>query len=325
MTSCGTKEVVCVLKALSEDGELSLSDGRTIVRPDSPAKHGNVVRMSPDFRLVVLANRPGYPFMGVFSLIQFARLISVYFLFLSFFPRASERRVLLIVGVCQPFSHLHVFTSHLLIFTSAHLHICSSSRLSHLLTFSSSHLLIFTSSHLHILSCLLALLPSCSLALSFFSISLLKARGSANETAQNEVRSPKTGVKLRFHNFRGNPFARNEVRSPKTAVKLRFCSVRDNPLARNEVRSPKTGVKLRFHNFRGNPFARNEVRSPKTGVKLRFHNFRGNPFPRNEVRSPKTAVKLRFCNARNEVRSPKTAVNGKIAILQCPRQPFSTK
>ena len=27
-----------------------------------------------------------------------------------FFPRASERRVLLIVGVCQTFSHLHLFT-----------------------------------------------------------------------------------------------------------------------------------------------------------------------------------------------------------------------
>ena len=47
----------------------------------------------------------------------------------TFFPRASERRVLLIVGVCQTFSHLqiftsshpHTFTSHLQIFTSSHL------------------------------------------------------------------------------------------------------------------------------------------------------------------------------------------------------------
>ena len=30
--------------------------------------------------------------------------------FVCFFPRASERRVLLIVGVCQTFSHLHIFT-----------------------------------------------------------------------------------------------------------------------------------------------------------------------------------------------------------------------
>ena len=85
---------------------------------------------------------------------------------MCFFPRASERRVLPIVGVCISSSHLHTFSSshlliftpsltpshlhicsssHLLIFTSAHLHICSSS---HLL----SHLLIFTSAHLHICS-----------------------------------------------------------------------------------------------------------------------------------------------------------------------------
>ena len=91
----------------------------------------------------------------------------------QFFPRASERRVLPIVGVCISSSYLHTFShtfsfSHLLIFTSAHLqifsHICSSSDLlSHLLIFissshifshtcSSSHLLIFTSAHLHICS-----------------------------------------------------------------------------------------------------------------------------------------------------------------------------
>lgn len=51
-------------QALSEDGELSLSDGRTIVRPDSAIDRRDVVRMSSDFRLIVLANRPGYPFMG---------------------------------------------------------------------------------------------------------------------------------------------------------------------------------------------------------------------------------------------------------------------
>ena len=164
-------------------------------------------------------------------------------------------------GVCQPFSHLHVFTSslhifsssHLLIFTSAHLHIFSSSHLliftsshlhifsssqlliftsshphiltsshpriftsshlhifssshlhtltsshlhifssSHLLIFTSSHLLIFTSSHTLLPSCSLAFLLSCPLALSFFSISLLKARGSANETARNATLSHET-------------------------------------------------------------------------------------------------------------------------------------
>ena len=83
---------------------------------------------------------------------------------ISFFPRASERRVLLIVGSVK---HLHIFTSsHPHIFTSSRLHILTSS---HLHIFSSSHLYILTcshqSSHLPILSCPLALLSSCSLVL----------------------------------------------------------------------------------------------------------------------------------------------------------------
>ena len=173
------------------------------------------------------------------------------------FPRASERRVLPIVGVCKTSSHLHILSSshlliftsshlhifssshpliftsshlhilsssHLLIFTSSHLHIFSSSHLliftsSHLHIFSSSHLLIFTSSHppifssssrlhifshfshlltsshifssLHLLISHLLLLPSCPLALSFFSISFFEggSRGSGNETARNATLS----------------------------------------------------------------------------------------------------------------------------------------
>ena len=104
-----------------------------------------------------------------------------------FFPRASERRVLPIAGVCKTSSPLHIFpsshplivtpllftssrlhilsSSHPLVFTSSHLHILSSSHphmftaaclhiltSSHLHILSSSHPLIFTSSHLHILS-----------------------------------------------------------------------------------------------------------------------------------------------------------------------------
>ena len=145
-------------------------------------------------------------------------LVSEYGSYSIFFPRASERRVLLIVEVCH-----HILSSHLLIFISSHI-------------FSSSHLL--TSSHIfshlltssHIFSHL-SLLPSCPLAL--FSLLLfyfsLKARGSAQRGAT-----------------KCNPFARNEVRSSKTAVKLRFYTVRRNPFARNDVRSSKTEVKLRF-------------------------------------------------------------------------------
>ena len=138
----------------------------------------------------------------------------------DFFPSASERRVLPIVGVCISSSHLHILSSsHLLIFTSSHLHIFSSSHLliftsSHLHIFSSlhlltSHLLIFTSSHLHIFtpsdlhiltsshllllpSCPLALVPSCPLALSFLSISLLKAGAGAVPTRRHETQPFRT-------------------------------------------------------------------------------------------------------------------------------------
>jgi hypothetical protein len=123
-----------------------------------------------------------------------------------FSPRASERRVLLVVGSSHlhvtsssltsshphilASSHLLIFTSshlhicspsHLLIFTSSHLHICSSSHLlistfSHLRIFTSSHPRIFTSWHLRILtsSHLLILLLSCLLALYLFPVSLLR-------------------------------------------------------------------------------------------------------------------------------------------------------
>ena len=82
------------------------------------------------------------------SLIDSKDISSIFNHFQAFFPRAYERRVLLIVGVCYTSSHLHIFTSTHIIFTSAHLHIFTSS---HLHIFTSSHLhIIFTSSHLHI-------------------------------------------------------------------------------------------------------------------------------------------------------------------------------
>ena len=155
------------------------------------------------------------------------------------FPRASERRVLPIVGVCKTSSHLHTFSSsHPLIFTSSHLHILSSSHpliftSSYLHILSSSHPLIFTSSHPHIFSHLshifshlltsshifssLHLLishlshifshlltsshlyifsshtfSSCPLALSFFSISFLKAGAGAVATRRHETQPFRT-------------------------------------------------------------------------------------------------------------------------------------
>jgi hypothetical protein len=68
-------EVVIVLKALLEDGEILLGDGRRFVSPksllwemdqmDLPSDAASgVKRIHPEFRVIALANRPGYPFLG---------------------------------------------------------------------------------------------------------------------------------------------------------------------------------------------------------------------------------------------------------------------
>ena len=90
------------------------------------------------------------------------RRVSIFYVI---FPRASERRVLLIVGsvicVCHTSSHLHVFTSshtfshlrswHAHIFISSHTHIFTlTSSYTHIFTLTSSHLHILTSSHSHL-------------------------------------------------------------------------------------------------------------------------------------------------------------------------------
>lgn len=74
-------EVVCVLKSLLEDGQMRLSDGRRILCPKkfgSAADEGRgtvgggvqqqgddgIIWIHPDFKLIALANRPGFPFLG---------------------------------------------------------------------------------------------------------------------------------------------------------------------------------------------------------------------------------------------------------------------
>merc|ERR1712073_180916 len=56
--------VTCILKSLVEAGEMILSDGRKIVPPISQEEGPNIIKMHPDFRMFVLANRPGFPFLG---------------------------------------------------------------------------------------------------------------------------------------------------------------------------------------------------------------------------------------------------------------------
>ncbi|CAG9103041.1 unnamed protein product [Plutella xylostella] len=60
--------VTCILKTLVENGEMILSDGRRIVPKNLlESSAGDVSTFIPvhnDFRMIVLANRPGFPFLG---------------------------------------------------------------------------------------------------------------------------------------------------------------------------------------------------------------------------------------------------------------------
>ncbi|KAK9871089.1 hypothetical protein WA026_011372 [Henosepilachna vigintioctopunctata] len=57
--------VTCILKSLVENGHMILSDGRRIVKkiPDDGCS-SKYIEIHPDFRVIVLANRPGFPFLG---------------------------------------------------------------------------------------------------------------------------------------------------------------------------------------------------------------------------------------------------------------------
>ena len=174
-------------------------------------------------------------------------------MYVCIFPRASERRVLLIVGSVK---HFHIFTSHLQIFPFSHPHILTSS---HILIFTSSHLHIFSSSHSLLPSCPLALLPSCSLALFFFLLFYfsLKAQGSANETARNATLSHETkfdhqnSCKIAILQPRRQPFGTKWRSIAKDWSKIAILSVPRQPFRTKWG----TDVKLRFWSVsRSQPF-----------------------------------------------------------------------
>ncbi|XP_075158408.1 von Willebrand factor A domain-containing protein c12.2 [Haematobia irritans] len=62
--------VTCILRTLVESGEMMLSDGRKIVAPGDKAAAleenpgQEIIETHPNFRCIVLANRPGFPFLG---------------------------------------------------------------------------------------------------------------------------------------------------------------------------------------------------------------------------------------------------------------------
>jgi len=52
---------------LIENGEMLLADGRRILPAgvsNGSMKESDIIRLHPDFRVIVLANRPGFPFLG---------------------------------------------------------------------------------------------------------------------------------------------------------------------------------------------------------------------------------------------------------------------
>ncbi|CAG0920479.1 unnamed protein product [Notodromas monacha] len=57
-------QVTCILKTLVEESEMVLSDGRRIVPSHARTDDVNAIVMHPEFRMIVLANRPGFPFLG---------------------------------------------------------------------------------------------------------------------------------------------------------------------------------------------------------------------------------------------------------------------
>jgi hypothetical protein len=56
--------VTAVIKSLVEDGEMVLADGRRLVIEGKEDLRDIDILIHPQFRMIVLANRPGYPFLG---------------------------------------------------------------------------------------------------------------------------------------------------------------------------------------------------------------------------------------------------------------------
>ncbi|KAG0215924.1 von Willebrand factor A domain-containing protein 8 [Mortierella sp. GBA30] len=56
--------VTSVIRNLLEDGQMVLSDGRRIVSKPTEGADEEEIVIHPDFRMMVLANRPGFPFLG---------------------------------------------------------------------------------------------------------------------------------------------------------------------------------------------------------------------------------------------------------------------
>lgn len=76
--------VTCILKTLVENGEMILSDGRRIVPKNMIESSGgdvsSFIPVHDDFRMIVLANRPGFPFLGNDFFASLGKCIYIYFI-----------------------------------------------------------------------------------------------------------------------------------------------------------------------------------------------------------------------------------------------------
>ena len=176
---------------------------------------------------------------------------------------------------------LHIFSSsYLLIFTSSHLHICSSS---HLLIFTSSHLLISTSAHLHILTSSLSL----SHSLSLLPLSLLGRGWCRRGVTKREPFRTKWGSivknwgKIAILLVPEQPFRTKWESIVKNWSKIAILLVPEQPFRTKWGSMCKNWGKIAILLVPdlswSNRFARNDGRSSKTDVKLRFYLCRTCP------------------------------------------------
>ena len=82
--------ITFILKTLVEDGEMILSDGRRL--SSNANTSSNALQIHSDFRIIILANRPGFPFSGN----DFYRIIGDLFSchVVSYPDRTSELKML---------------------------------------------------------------------------------------------------------------------------------------------------------------------------------------------------------------------------------------
>ncbi|RCI00345.1 von Willebrand factor A domain-containing protein 8, partial [Rhizopus stolonifer] len=116
--------VTAVLKSLVEDGQMVLGDGRRIISKESDIQDSeDYIMVHPNFRMLVLANRPGYPFLGndfyreigdVFSChaVDNPDMLSEMFLLRKYGPNVSED---LLLKLSNAFTDLRKLTDEGLI------------------------------------------------------------------------------------------------------------------------------------------------------------------------------------------------------------------